>query len=150
MGLINRLLRREAPAPVQRLGALEISRPWARISAAKPGAAAGFFTVRNTAASPDRLAAASCPLAERVEMHAIKVVGSHIAMRALENGLAVPPETTLTLKPRGYHLYLTGLATPPAKGMHLPVVLAFERAGTIELDLVVEDEGPINEDVLTE
>jgi periplasmic copper chaperone A len=110
--------------------------------------AGGFFTLANTSALPDRLVAASSPVASQVEIYAIKVVGGEVAMRPLEGGLALPSETTLTLQPRGYHLLLRGLTAPLAKGRRMPVTLSFEKAGSIDIELVVEDEGPVGESLL--
>lgn len=147
---------------------LEITRPWARVAATAATTAAttvsgaanargmgsgtggGFFTVRNPGREADRLISASTSAAERVEIHAIKVVGPDIRMRPLENGLAVPPQSTITLKPRGYHLLMRGLETPLAVGARVRVTLTFEKAGTREIELVVEAPGPVGDDVLAQ
>jgi copper(I)-binding protein len=129
---------------------LEISRPWARAATTAENLGGGFFTVANKGNEPDRLVAASTPAAEKVEIQAIKVVGPDIKMQPLDKGLAVPPRTTITLKPRGYHLLLTGLKTPLAVGTKVPVVLTFEKAGTRNVEMVVEAPGLVGEDVLNE
>jgi hypothetical protein len=108
----------------------------------------GFFTVENKGDEPDRLMAASTPVAETVEIHAIKVVGPNIKMRPLDKGLAVPPHTTITLKPRGYHLLLTGLKAPLVVGAKVPIVLTFEKAGTHTVEMEVQAPGLIGADVL--
>ena len=90
--------------------------------------------IANTGAEPDRLAGANSPAAEKVEIHAIKVTGGDIGMRARAEGLAVPAGVTLTLQPRGYHLLLLGLRTPPMPGASLPVTLILEKAGSIDAD----------------
>ena len=78
--------------------------------------AGGFLTVTNKGPADDRLVAASSPLAERIEIHGIKVVGADIDMRPMANGVALPAGHTMTLKPRGYHLLCMGLKAPLAKG----------------------------------
>ncbi len=138
------------PAPVSRVGSIEISRPWARASTTEPNEAGGFLTIANQGTDPDRLIAAASPVADKIEVHAIRVVGSDITMRRLDNGLALPVATTLTLKPRGYHLLLQGLKAPLAKGTRFPVRLTFEKAGSIEIELTVEAEGLVGKDVLNE
>ncbi len=137
-------------APVCRVGSIEISRPWARSSSSRALEAGGFLTIANQGAAADRLIAAASPVAEKIEVHAIRVVGSGIAMRRLDDGLALPAATTLTLKPRGYHLLLQGLKAPLAKGTRLPVKLTFEKAGSIDIELTVEAEGLVGEHVLNE
>ncbi len=127
---------------------LEIGRPWARAATSKQGVGGGFFAVTNTGSEPDRLVAASTPAADTVEIHAIKVVGPDIKMRLLERGIAVAPGATVTLKPRGYHLLMTGLKSPLAVGAKVPVALVFERAGTVQAELVVEAPGAVGEETL--
>jgi copper(I)-binding protein len=72
-----------------------------------------------------------------------------MSMRPLEKGLGLPPDTAITLKPRGYHL-LMDLKAPLAKGQRVPVTLTFEKAGTRQIELVVEAEGPISNETLME
>jgi len=129
---------------------LSISRPWARTETPDALQGAGFFVVANPGDTPDRLVAARSAKAGRIEIHAIKVVGSGIKMRPLENGLRVPPRTTLELKPRGYHLLMMDLPEPWKPGSRIPVTLEFEKAGTIEVELVVEAHGPVGGETLVE
>ena len=115
-----------------------------------PGQAAGFFAVTNKGEGADRLVTASSPAAEKIEIHAIKVVGGDIGMRRRDDGLVVAPGVTLTLQPRGYHLLLSGVGAPLILGARLPVTLVFEKAGSLAIDLVVEEPGPIGQEVLVE
>jgi periplasmic copper chaperone A len=130
--------------------ALEISRPWARAASTMAGAGGGFFTVLNNGTEADRLLAASTPAAETVEIHAIKVVGPDTKMRPVENGLRFPSGTTIVLKPRGYHLLLTGLKAPLVVGAKVPVTLTFEKAGTRTVEMIVEAPGLVGQDALTD
>jgi periplasmic copper chaperone A len=150
MSLIRRLLGKAPSVPAHKVGQVELRTPWARLSSTRADHVGCYLTITNVGRSADRLLAAACPMAARVEIHAIKVVGSDIAMRRLENGLAVPADTTLTLKPRGYHLLLRDLKSPLAKGARVPLTLSFEQAGSIALEFPVEDEGPVGDDVLVE
>ena len=133
-------------------GPLEIHKPWARSSSHRlPNSTAGaFLAVTNKGPADDRLVAASSPLAERVELHGIKVVGADIDMRPLANGVAIPASHTMTLKPRGYHLLLLGVKAPLAKGSTLPITLTFEKAGAVTVEFAVEEPGLIGEAVLNE
>lgn len=128
---------------------LEISRPWARAATTTEGVGGGFFTLANTGEA-DRLVAAATDAAEKVEIHQIKVVGPDIKMRPVEKGLSFPAQTTITLKPRGYHLLMTGLKAPLVVGTKVPVTLTFEKAGERKIDFVVEAPGLVGEAVLDE
>ena len=129
---------------------LEISRPWARAATTADKTGGGFFTLENKGNEPDRLVAASTPAAEAVEIHAIKVIGPDIKMRPIDNGLAVPPRTTITLKPRGYHLVMKGLKAPLVAGATVSAVLTFEKAGRRTVEMKVEAPGLVGEDAINE
>lgn len=141
--------RKSEPKPSYRLAAIEIGEPWARV----PGTGVddnregpqvgGYFTLANKGATPDRLVGATSPDAASVEIHAIKVVGSNIKMLPLEKGLALPGDTTFTLKPRGYHLLLKEPRAGLAPGMSVSVTLVFETAGKLEIELPIRDTGRI-------
>jgi len=140
-----------APAAVH--GSLEMHQPWARPSSSQPSAdasAGAFLSITNKGPADDRLVTASSPLAERVELHGIKVVGAGIAMRPLADGVVVQAGHTTALKPRGYHLLLLGVRAPLAKGSTLPVTLAFEKSGTVAVEFAVEEPGPIGAAILNE
>src|SRR6188508_858238 len=100
---------------------IDINRPWARTSPAAAGQAGGFFTVTNKGGEADRLIAAASPASARVEIHGIRVVGAGITMRPMEKGLGLPPDTAITLKPRGYHLMMQELKKPLTRGERVPV-----------------------------
>ena len=129
---------------------IDIDGPWMRVSTAAAQQAGGFFTVTNKGREPDRLIAAESPVAARVEIHGIKVVGAGITMRAMEKGLGLLPDTAITLKPRGYHLMMQELKKPLTKGERVPVTLTFEKAGSRQIELVVEAAGPVGNETLME
>lgn len=128
---------------------IDISRPWARTSPTTAGFAGGYFTVTNKAHEADRLVGAESPVATKIEIHGIKVVGSGITMKQLEKGLGLPPDTAITLKPRGYHLWIE-LKAPLAQGQKVPVTLRFEKADARSIELVVEAPGAIGNDAMLE
>ena len=127
---------------------LEITRPWACAATTAPGTGGAFFTLVNKGTDADRLTSAATALADSVEIHAIRVVGPGVAMRPLEKGLAFPAGTTITLKPRGYHLLLRGLKAPLVVGAKVPVTLTFEKAGSRTVEMVVEPPTVVGTDVL--
>ncbi|MGZ5908700.1 MAG: copper chaperone PCu(A)C [Reyranella sp.] len=148
--MLKWLRRPPKAAPAATRGSIEIHRPWARRSLETPERAGGFFVLTNTGPEPDRLVGATSPAAEKIEIHAIKVIGGDIGMRPREDGLVLPAGGTLTLQPRGYHLLLLGLGTPPMPGTSLPVTLNLEKAGNIDIELLVEAPGPVGKEVLVE
>jgi copper(I)-binding protein len=134
---------------------IDISHPWARsgsvlVNTVRQPRLAGFMTLANRGAEADRLLAAVSPAAEKIEIHGIKVVGAGIVMQPLEKGVGLPADTTITLRPRGYHLMMEGFKAPLSKGQRFSVTLTFEKSGTRQIDLVVEGDGPIGNETLYE
>ena len=120
------------------LGALEIAAPWARASAGPTGTGAVFMTIRNHGEA-DRLLAADADVAERVELHTHIMDGDVMRMRRLP-AIAVPPGET-TLEPGGLHVMLLGLHAPLVEGTSFPLSLTFHDAGTVRLDVPVQEAG---------
>ena len=127
-----------------------IGDPWARSAVAGSLEAGGFLTLTNRGGTADRLIAASSPLAGSVELRGIKVIGSGMAMRRLERGVPLPAGTTITLRPRGYHLLLQELKSPLAEGQRIAVSLTFERADRRDIELIVRALGPLGNATLSE
>jgi copper(I)-binding protein len=143
-------LRRSEPkeVPAASLGPLQIVKPWARSSSSHPDIAGGYMTVVNDGET-DRLVSASCPAAGSLEIHAIRVKGPVLEMRKQDGGLVIPPANQQILKPRGYHLLMSGLAAPLAVGSKLPITLVFEKAGSVTVDFAVEAPGAVGQATLT-
>jgi copper(I)-binding protein len=128
-----------ATAHSYQLGPLHIGHPW--IQAPPPGAptAAGYLSVTNTGAAPDRLLGGATPLFARLEVHRMTMTGGIMRMRPAAGGLEIAPGQTVILSPGGgYHLMLTGPKRPLAPGDHVPATLSFARAGTIRVDFHVQ------------
>ena len=71
----------------------------------------------------------------------MKMDGNVMRMRELENGLEIPPGTTVSLAPGGFHLMLMGLKEPLKQGSTVPLTLVFDKAGSIDVELAVQGMG---------
>ncbi len=120
-----------------RLGSLEIIHPWVRAAAAG-GNAGGFFSVTNEGAEPDRLVRVESAIAARVELHTTIDDGGIMRMRALPDGLALPPGDTASLAPGSNHVMFFDLKAPLVAGSHFDAVLVFEKAGRLPVMFMVE------------
>jgi copper(I)-binding protein len=116
---------------------IEIEKPWSRATAPGAKVGAGYFTIRNRSAAPDRLVGASSPAAARVETHVIEKQGEVLRMREVK-GYEVPARGSFELKPGGPHLMLVDIKAPLKEGDKVPVVLRFEKAGEVAVQLRVE------------
>lgn len=117
--------------------AIRLELAWARATPPRAGAAAAYLAITNLSAMTDRLISASCDRAVKVEIHETQMEGGVMRMRPVAGGIAIAPEETVTLKPGGLHLMLTGLVSPLSKGETLTLTLRFETAGEISVDLPV-------------
>jgi copper(I)-binding protein len=115
---------------------VEVENAWSR--ATPPGAkvAAGYLTIRNKSASPDRLVGASTAIAARVETHVVEKQGEVMRMREVK-GYDVPAKGSFELKPGGAHLMLVDIKRPLKAGEKISMVLRFEKAGEVRTDLEV-------------
>ena len=125
--------------PTVELGPLRLEAPWTRAAlAGRQGA--GFLTIRNTGAAPDRLVDASSPVSERVELHTHIRDGDVMRMRPVPH-IEVPAGGEAMLRPGGLHLMFMGLRAPLVQGTRIPVTLRFAEAGEVTLELEVREAG---------
>ncbi|HEX3363671.1 copper chaperone PCu(A)C [Phenylobacterium sp.] len=124
-----------ATSRIRLTGAVVVQDAWAR--PAQAGASAGYLTLRNAGARPDRLMGAASPWVERVELQTITTTGAVVRMRPVVGGLEIGPAGTLKLAPGGYHLMLLGLKRQLAPGDRLPMTLQFETARPVKIYLAV-------------
>lgn len=105
---------------------------WSRATPKGAKVAGGYLTIENRGVQPDRLVSASSGAAAKVEIHQMSMQDGIMTMRPLVDGLAIPPDTTVTLVPGGDHIMFIGLTAPFEEDQRIPVSLNFERAGKIE------------------
>ena len=118
-------------------GDLVISQPWSRATPAGAKVASGYLTIANKGATPDRLLGGSSDAVAKVDVHEMASNGGVMTMRALDDGLALPPGATVTLAPGGYHLMLNDIKKPLKQGDSLPITLKFEKAGDVAVTFTV-------------
>jgi copper(I)-binding protein len=123
-------------------GDLAIAHPYAL--ATPPGARTGgayLQRIDNHGKTTDTLVGATTPVADRVEIHTMRMDGDVMRMQAAQT-LAVEPGHPVTMRPGGgYHLMMVGLHAPLVVGHDIPMTLAFERAGKVDVVLHVEERG---------
>lgn len=121
-------------APV--LAQIHVDNAWSR--ATPPGAkiGAGYMTIRNDAASADRLVGASSPAAREVQPHVTVRDGDISRMREVK-GYDIPAHGSFELAPGGAHLMLVDLKAPLEEGERVPLVLEFQHAGKVAVELQV-------------
>ena len=133
-----------ATSPVFAQGAtpsIAVEQPYARATPTGATTGAVYMTLANKAKTADRLIAASSDVAGKLQIHEMAVVNGVMQMRQLANGLPVPAEGSVVLKPGSYHVMLIGLKKPLTAGQTFPLTLTFEKAGNISITVPVQAMG---------
>ncbi|HZK99369.1 MAG TPA: copper chaperone PCu(A)C [Caulobacteraceae bacterium] len=124
------------------VGSLKIGHPWSLPTPPGAPTAAGYLTITNVGAAPDRFLGGETPLAVRFEIHRMTMDGGIMRMRPIVGGLPVEPGKTLRFDPSGYHLMLIGLKRPLKVGDDIPATLRFARAGGVKVEFHVQARAP--------
>ncbi len=118
------------------LGDLEIVHPWARASAGSAKNGAAYVDIINHGSVPDRLIAASSPAAGDAALHRHVAENGILQMRPVE-AIEIQPGEHVVLQPGSFHIMLLGLTAPLVEGESFALTLTFERAGTIDVSVLV-------------
>ena len=117
-----------------KVGALQISAPWARATPKGAQIGGGYLKITNTGTTSDRLTGGSTAVASRLEVHEMSMSGGTMKMRQLANGLEIKPGETVELKPGGLHIMFVQLKQQLQQGQHFKATLEFEKAGKVDVD----------------
>lgn len=121
---------------------LHITHPWARSLPPVAPAGAAYLEIENRGDSPESLLAASSPVADKVEVHQHVHLDGLMKMRKVEQ-LSFAPGDKVVFEPGGYHFMLFGLRQPLVAGERFPLTLVFESAGSIEVEVAINEDAPV-------
>jgi periplasmic copper chaperone A len=132
-----------APALAQETSntSIAVEQPWARATPVGAKTGAVYMTLDNKSSTADRLTGASSDVADKLQIHEMKVENGVMKMRELAGGLPIPAGGSVVLKPGSYHVMLIGLKKPLSVGEQLPLTLTFEKAGNILVTVPVQAMG---------
>lgn len=120
-------------------GKIMVDDAFARASGPNAKSGAAFMMIMNHGTEDDRLIAATSDVAQRVELHTHIADGEGVMrMVEVEDGIAVPSGGMAMLKRGGDHVMFMGLNQPFLEGETIPVVLTFEKAGDIAVEIEVD------------
>lgn len=126
-------------SPEYRIGQLKIEHPYARATVPGQKVAGGFMKIENKGAA-DQLIAASSPLAGEMQLHTMTMDGNVMKMREVKV-IDVPANGSVELKPGGLHLMFMDIKSPLKIGEAVPVKLKFQKAGEVEIKVLVREMG---------
>jgi periplasmic copper chaperone A len=119
-------------------GDLTIEHPHARATVAVQKNGAAYMVIRNRGNEPERLLGARTGEAQAAELHGTTVTAEGVARMRPAQAVEIPPGGEAKLAPGGLHLMLVQLKSPLVEGTSFPMTLVFERAGEIEVEVMVE------------
>jgi copper(I)-binding protein len=112
---------------------------YARSAGKMAKAGAAFFMIINETDQDDRLIDVRSSAAKKVELHThVDQGGGVMKMVHVEEGFAIDAHQTHMLKRGGDHVMFMGLNEAWNTGDILPLTLIFEKAGEINLDVMVD------------
>jgi periplasmic copper chaperone A len=128
------------PARAQGIGnaSISVEQPWARATPAAAKTGAVYMTLSNKSGTADRLTSVSSDVADKLQIHEMKVENGVMKMREIAGGLPIPAGGSVALKPGSYHVMLIGLKKRLSVGEQLRLTLTFEKAGNISVTVPVQ------------
>lgn len=104
---------------------------------AKSGAA--FMHIMNRTSEDDRLIGVSSEIAKKVELHTHKDMGDGVMkMMHVKEGFAIPAGRMHALARGGDHVMFMGLTRDMIAGEAVEVILTFEKAGDVVVQIPVD------------
>jgi len=100
-----------------------VTDPWIRGTVTGQSETGAFMTIKSTEAL--KLVGASTPVAQKVEIHKMEMDQGVMRMRPM-NGLEIPANGAVELKPGSFHVMLLGVSKPLAAGEKVPLTLQFQ------------------------
>lgn len=141
---LSLILPTYAVAEVYRLGDIVISNPVSRETPKTAMAGAGYMSITNTGAVPDRLIAVKAAF-PRVEIHDVTVENDIATMSSIA-GVDILPGATVTLQPGQTHVMFMGLDGDALEaGEEIVATLVFAVAGEVEVAFDVQTVAAIRE-----
>jgi hypothetical protein len=135
------------PAVAQGTGnsSITVEQPWARATPGGATTGAVYMTLDNKSGTADRLTGVSSDVADKLQIHEMKVENGVMKMREIAGGLPIPASGSVELKPGSYHVMLVGLKKPLTAGEKFPLMLTFEKAGNVSVTVLVQAMGASND-----
>jgi periplasmic copper chaperone A len=118
LALVSLLIGFVAPAFAQGTSNTSITfeQPWSRATPKGAKTGAVYMTLDNKSGTPDRLTGVSSDVADKLQIHEMKVENGVMQMREVADGLPIPAGGSVVLKPGSYHVMMIGLKKPLTAG----------------------------------
>jgi copper(I)-binding protein len=137
-------------APAQNTGSgqseIVVRDAWARPTMSMHGGghgggqvSAAYMVIENKGSAPDRLISAAGDVAGMIEVHQTTQKDGMMMMEEMKDGLEVPANGSVELKPAGYHIMLMDLKRDLKPGDAFKLTLKFQSGKTIDVNVTVRE-----------
>lgn len=100
---------------------------------------AGYLTLENPTGRDLRVTNITSPVAERVEIHRSEITEATATMTRIPQ-LLIPPRTTISFAPGGYHLMIFAVEQPPRAGTKVDLELQLSSGDKLTVQAEVRRE----------
>ena len=126
-----------------KLANLAISHPWSLAMPESSSTAGVYLSLSNRGKTPDKLLSATSPCAARAELHSHINDNGVMRMRQIAGGVLVAAGQKVHFSPGRHHVMLMDLKHPLHAGDSFPLTLRFEKAGSVTVNVVVQNSAPV-------
>ena len=115
---------------------ISIENEWARVTPSGTGSV--YMKIKNNGNSDDKLLSASSDKAGMVMIHRSIREGDISKMIHIHDGITIPGNSSVSLKPGDYHLMLMNLDKNLSLGDKISIILNFEKNNSLEITPVAK------------
>ena len=116
---------------------LIISNLWIKEPIGNHSMTSGYLKIKNTNAYDERLIAITSNIAKKSEIHEMIIDNDIMKMNVLNDGLKIPANSTVHLKPGSYHIMFMKLQKKIKIMSTHKINLNFEKSGQLNIDVSV-------------
>jgi len=120
---------------------IHVTQAWARPTIGHSANGVVYFSVSSHSEKDDVLIAVKAEVSSKAELHTHMREGDIMRMRRLEDGAVLPAGGTLKFAPGGHHVMLFGLNRPLKVGDTFSLILVFQEAGEVPVEVRVQKSG---------
>ena len=115
---------------------ISIENEWARVTPSGTGSV--YMKIKNNGNSDDKLLSASSDKAGMVMIHRSIREGDISKMIHIHDGITIPGNSSVSLKPGDYHLMLMNLDKNLSLGDKISIILNFEKNDSLEINPIAK------------
>ena len=115
---------------------ISVENEWARVTPSGTGSV--YMKIKNNGNSDDKLLSASSDKAGMVMIHRSIREGDISKMIHIHDGITIPGNSSVSLKPGDYHLMLMNLDKNLSLGDKISIILNFEKNDSLEITPVAK------------